>query len=265
MGITINTLQERIQRLVAENKGFEGEVREAQENLRLSAQQNQKIVKELNEFKERITINDQESEVLKKKIQKLLQENSGLAEEVRNAQENLRLSNAQQSKAFQELTEYKKRIEQNDLDNENIRRKIQNLVQENQHLSEEVRNAQENLRLSANQISKLNNELNDYKSQLANNNQESETYRIKIQKLLSENTSLGDEVRTAQENLRLSAGTISKLNNELKITCNELEEAKARIEQLGNVNRKISEYEAKLALLSQEIERLNAVIEKKNQ
>ncbi len=45
MGITINSLQERIQRLVSENKGLGDEVRDAQENLRLSAQQNQKIVK----------------------------------------------------------------------------------------------------------------------------------------------------------------------------------------------------------------------------
>ncbi len=154
---------------------------------------------------------------MKKKIQKLLQENSGLADEVRNAQENVRLSNAQQSKAFQELTEYKKRIEQNDAENEGIRRKMQNLVQENQSLGEEVRNAQENLRLSANQIAKLNGELNEYKSR---NNQESETYKQKIQKLLAENTSLGDEMRNAQENLRLSANTIAKLNNELKVTCN---------------------------------------------
>ena len=67
------------------------------------------------------------------------------------------MSNAQQSKAFQELTEYKRRIEQNDAENEAFRRKMQGLIQENQSLSEEVRNAQENLRLSANQISKLNN------------------------------------------------------------------------------------------------------------
>lgn len=210
MGITINSLQDRIQRLVGENKGLEGEVREAQENLRLSAQQNQKIIKEMNDYKDRMSVNDQESEALKKKIQKLLQENSGLADEVRNAQENVRLSNAQQSKAFQELTEYKKRIEQNDAENDNIKRKLQNLIQENQHLGEEVRTAQENLRLSANQISKLNNELNEYKSR---NNQESETYKMKIQKLMAENTSLGDEVRNVQENLRLSANTVAKLNN----------------------------------------------------
>ncbi len=177
-----------------------------------------------------MSTNDQESEILKKKIQKLLQENSGLADEVRNAQENVRLSNAQQSKAFQELTEYKKRIEQNDAENDGIKRKMQNLIQENQHLGEEVRNAQENLRLSANQISKLNNELGEYKSRVTANNQESETYKQKIQKLLAENTSLGDKVRNAQENLRLSANTIAKLNNELKITCNELEDAKKRVQ-----------------------------------
>ena len=48
---------------------------------------------------------------------------------------------------------------------------------------------------------------------IVSNNQESETYRIKIQKLVAENTSLGDEMRGAQENLRLSAGTINKLTN----------------------------------------------------
>jgi uncharacterized coiled-coil DUF342 family protein len=104
------------------------------------------------------------------------------------------------------------------------------LIQENQFLGEEVRTAQENLRLSANQISKLNSELNDYKNRVSVNNQESETYKLKIQKLMAENSSMGDEVRTAQENLRLSANTLAKVNNELKITCNELEDAKKKIQ-----------------------------------
>ena len=73
---------------------------------------------------------------MKKKIQKLLQENTGLADEVRDAQENVRLSNAQQSKAFQELQEYKRRIEQNDIESENFRKKMQGLVKENQALGE---------------------------------------------------------------------------------------------------------------------------------
>ena len=96
-----------------------------------------------------------------------------------------------------------KRIEQNDAETKGSK-KTAELVQENQFLGEEVRTAQENLRLSADQISKLNNELNDYKNRVSVNNQESETYKSKIQKLMAENSSMGDEVRTAQKNLRLS-------------------------------------------------------------
>lgn len=41
---------------------------------------------------------------------------------------------------------------------------------------------------------------------------------------MSENNSMGEEVRNAQENLRLSASQIGKLNNELKVSCNQIEE-----------------------------------------
>ncbi len=47
---------------------------------------------------------------------------------------------------------------------------------------------------------------------------------------MSENNSLGDEVRNAQENLRLSASQIGKLNNELKIACNEIEALQKRLQ-----------------------------------
>ena len=198
MSGTINGLQDRVSRLVNENSGMENEMRTVQENLRLSTGQNQKIMKELNEYRDRLSSNEQESEVLKRKIQKLLQENAGLGDEVRNAQENIRLSNVQQSKALQELNEYKGRIEQIESENDMIKRKMQNVIQENQHLGDEVRNAQENLRLSANQINKLTGEINDYRNQITVSNEESETYRKKIQKLTSENTNLGDEVRNAQ-------------------------------------------------------------------
>ena len=88
---------------------------------------------------------------------------------------------------------------------------------------------------------------------MENNNEESETYRRKIQKLTGENTNLADEIRNAQENLRLSANQIGKLNNELKITCNQNEELERRLQHLGDVNRKVAEYENRVALLSQEI------------
>ena len=65
---------------------------------------------------------------------------------------------------------------------------------------------------------------------------------------MSENTSLSDEVNIAQENLRLSANTVAKLNNELKIVCNENEELQRR---LGDTSRKGAETENRIAMLSQ--------------
>ena len=59
-----------------------------------------------------------------------------------------------------ELNEYRNRIDQNESENDMIKKKMQGIIQENQHLNEEVRSAQENLRLSANQINKLTNEMN---------------------------------------------------------------------------------------------------------
>jgi uncharacterized coiled-coil DUF342 family protein len=122
-----------------------------------------------------------------------------------------------------------------------------------------VRTAQESLRLSAATQSKLQKELNEMKSRILENNTDSDTYRIKIQKLVSENTALNDEMRGVQENLRLSSGTISKLTNELKLTCNENEELKKKIEEIYRYKTKCQEYEEKIILLSAEIQRLRNV------
>jgi hypothetical protein len=48
---------------------------------------------------------------------------------------------------------------------------------------------------------------------MAKNNDENDIYKQKVKNLLVENTSLGDEVRTAQDNLRLSANQMTKLKN----------------------------------------------------
>ena len=97
---------------------------------------------------------------------------------------------------------------------------------ENKSLNDEIVEAQDSLRLSANQQIKLAKEVKEMKVQMERNNAESETYRQKIHKLVSENTNLSDEVRDAQENLRLSASQMGKLQNELKVLCNENEELK---------------------------------------
>ena len=78
-------------------------------------------------------------------------------------------------------------------------------------MEDEVRQVQENLRLSTNQNQKIMQELNDYKMRIQNNNQENDQLKARMQKLINENSSLGDEVRNAQENLRLSANQNQKL------------------------------------------------------
>jgi len=103
MNKTIGTLQDKIKKLVNENTEMDGEVRNAQENLRLSANQNQKIMQELSEYKARIAANDQENNMLKQKMNNLIKDNQNLDEEVRNAQENLRLSANQMKKLTTEL------------------------------------------------------------------------------------------------------------------------------------------------------------------
>lgn len=106
-------------------------------------------------------------------------------------------------------------------------------------LGGEIHDHQENLRLSAAQAQRLGAELNDYKNRLGSTTQESETYKQRIQKLLGENTSLSEEIRGAQENLRLSAGTLSKLQNEFKIVCDEGDAMKRKIQELENGNKKL--------------------------
>jgi len=68
---TIGTLQEKIAGLLNENKTMDGDMRQVQENLRLSTNQNQRIMQELNEYKQRIASNDEDNKIIKAKIQKL--------------------------------------------------------------------------------------------------------------------------------------------------------------------------------------------------
>jgi regulator of replication initiation timing len=72
-------------------------------------------------------------------------------------------------------------------------------------------------------MQRIGTELNDYKNRIGSTTQESETYKQRIQKLLGENNTLNEEVRNVQENLRLSAGQLGKLQNEFRLVCNENE------------------------------------------
>ena len=132
-------------------------------------------------------------------------------------------------------------------------------------LGGEVQEAQENLRLSAAQTSKMNSELNEFKGRLGQTSQESEAYKIRIQKLIAENSSLGDEVRNSQENLRLSTGQIGRLTAEYKSMVTQNEEFKKKVQDYDNqLKRFKGESDNKVQILTQECERLNGLVEKRN-
>ena len=108
-------------------------------------------------------------------------------------------------------------------------------------------------------------ELNDLKGRLGNTSQESDTYKQRIQKLLGENTALNEEVRTAQENLRLSTGQIGRLTAEYKSMVTLTEDLKKKVQELEGSNKRLTaEGENKVKILTAECERLNALVEKRN-
>ena len=56
--MTINNLQQKLQRLTNENVGMEEEVRTAQDNLRLSANRNAKLQQQLQAFETKMNNNN---------------------------------------------------------------------------------------------------------------------------------------------------------------------------------------------------------------
>ena len=95
--------------------------------------------------------------------------------------------------------------------------------------------------------------MNELKNFINNKDKQSETYKIRINKLLGENNQLGDEIRVAQENIRLSASQIGKLQSEFKSVCDECDDLKRKLTDSDNAFKKYrTDFEQKIALLSQE-------------
>ena len=79
---------------------------------------------------------------LSDQLRKMVDENKDLQGEIRDGQDKLRISNAQQQKLLMELNEFKQLSSGSEQQNEEFKRKIQKLVQENQNIGEEFRGAQ---------------------------------------------------------------------------------------------------------------------------
>ena len=62
----------------------------------------------------------------------------------------------------------------------------------------------------------------------------------------------------------MSQNQYAKINNQFKMACDELDALKGNLETSTNANRRIPELENQVALLSQELERVNMLMEKRN-
>ena len=72
-------------------------------------------------------------------------------------------------------------------------------------------------------------------------------------------------MREAQQNLRLSAGTLNKLQGEFKGVCGQLDETKKKLNNTEDAWKRMkAEYENKVNILTGECERLNGLVEKRN-
>lgn len=164
-----------------------------------------------------------------------------------------------------EIQQYQSMINANEEENRRMKERMDKLMRENRSLDDEVKNAQESARLSAGQMAKLNAELSDYKSKIMANETDNDTYKRHIQKLKSENSALSAEMKDAQENLRLSAGQMSKLQNELRGVCGENEELKRRLlESENQLKRFRGDGDQKINALMEECHQLNALVKRKN-
>ena len=106
---------------------------------------------------------------LNEQFNKLTGENRDLHVELRTGQEKLRIFSNQTNILIQELNDHKDNVAASNAENDELKKKIQKLYQENSFLNDEKINFQENLRLSNAQQQKILNELNDYRSKIEQN------------------------------------------------------------------------------------------------
>ena len=93
-----------------ENEELKVKLRDTLNQMQRLTDQNNQMNQQLKEF---AALNDT-MRMLKDKVGKLSSENTGLQDEVSNAQENLRLSAAQNQKIMMELNQYKDQLSHND-------------------------------------------------------------------------------------------------------------------------------------------------------
>lgn len=186
-------------------------------------------------------------------------------EEIERLNRVLKDRNAELRESQNKIPDYENKVAMLSQEIERLNLVIEKKNGEIRNVNKTYAESEENLRQANSQISKFKADLNEFRNRLGSAGEESESYKQRVQKLLGENSNLGEEIRNAQENLRLSSSQLGKIQNEFKNVCIENDELKKRNGELeASLKRLGNDSSNKLQTLSQECERLNGVIEKKN-
>ena len=102
--------------------------------------------------------------------------------------------------------------------------------------------------------------LNEQTGEMDNLSRQVKNLSDQLRRVAGENEGLYNEVRDSQEKLRLSATEANKLRTELSDFKMSSDEMQRKLMQLNESSKKNAEYENKIAMFSQEIERLNGVV-----
>jgi uncharacterized small protein (DUF1192 family) len=114
------------------------------------------------------------------------------------------------------------------------------------------------------QLQVENRDLGGKASDVERLNNSSRDLQLNLSKVSSENKFLAEENMRAQEGLRLSTNQISKLVSDVNEVKHENENLRRRLQETGPIHQKVTEYENKVAMLSQEVERLTSLLHAKS-
>ena len=179
-------------------------------------------------------------------LSKVSTENKFLAEENMRAQEGLRMSTNQVSKLMNDINDLKH-------ENDNLKRRLQETGAANQKLFE----AENKLAMLSQEIERLtniinsknteNNALNMKLHDLEGMNRTIQVLQEKISRLTGENFSLGEDMKNAQDSLRLSTSQASKVTSELNDLKNRVHvltsELESKNREIRSLNDRLGETE----------------------
>ena len=203
----------------------------------------------------------EENSTLENSIYKLQQQN----DELRRGGSEYEYKYTQITQEYQtKFTTYETRIKQVSTENDDLRRRLQELGDVNRRLSE-----------YENRIATMSQEIERLNNTLRIKVEESTGYEKRLRSLEDENERLRRsqsemEYKYSQEwqskittyESRIRQFNQDKEGTEIRVKqmAQDNDDLRRQLQELSNVSRKVAEYENRIALMSQEIERLNGTL-----